>query len=67
MLETGLAYYRLYFLDSAGRIRDVADMECVGDAEALQAAAPHLGKGQALELWNQDRLVRRFPTNVRAA
>ncbi len=60
--ETPLAYYRLYFLDSAGRIRDVTEMECVDDAAALQACAPHLGKGQALE-----RLVRQLPASVRAA
>lgn len=62
-----MAYYRLYFLDSAGRIRDVVEMECVDDAAALQAATPHLGKGQALELWNRERLVRQFPANVQAA
>jgi hypothetical protein len=62
-----LAYYRLYFLDSAARIRDVVDMECVDDAAALAVAAPHIGKGQAMELWNRDRLVRHFIASARAA
>ena len=65
--EPDLPYYRLYFLDVASRIREVIDMECVDDAAALAQVAPYIGKGRAMELWNQDRVVRKFDVSARAA
>ncbi|MBN9318878.1 MAG: hypothetical protein J0I28_04220 [Caulobacterales bacterium] len=62
-----MPYYRLYFLDVASRIREVIDMECVDDAAALAQVAPYVGKGRAMELWNQDRVVRRFGLDAKAA
>jgi hypothetical protein len=54
-----LRYYRLYFLDSADRIRQAIDMECDDDATAIEAAEPYRD-GRTMELWNRDRLVQRF-------
>jgi hypothetical protein len=57
--ESPLHYYRLYFLDAADRIRHAIDMECEDDATAIATAEPQ-ADGRTMELWNRDRLVRRF-------
>lgn len=52
-------YYRLYFFNSSGSIRHMAEMECAGDDAALARAAEQAGAERIWELWNRDRLVRR--------
>jgi hypothetical protein len=61
----GLAYYRLYTLDRAGRISDVRIWEGEDDAAALAWAAGQ-GHVHGQELWNLDRLVRRFSPEPQA-
>jgi hypothetical protein len=55
-----MRYYRLYFLNSAGRIQQALDMECVDDDAAIEEASPK-ADGRDMELWNRDRIVHRFP------
>jgi hypothetical protein len=52
--------YRLYFLDAARHIRDVMELACDGDAQAVEAAE-QLHDGRATELWQRARLVKAFP------
>jgi hypothetical protein len=54
-----MAGYRLYFLDDNGRIRDAAEFECDGDAEAL-AQAESRADGRDMELWSGARVVRKI-------
>lgn len=61
-----MAYYRLYFLDKSDRIGQVIDMECADDAAAIEAVAGR-DDGRRMELWNQDRVVRRFAAKDEAA
>ena len=51
-----MAGYRLYFLDDNDRIRDAAEFECDGDAEALIQAQSR-SDGRAMELWSGARVV----------
>lgn len=61
-----MRYYRLYFLDKAGRIRQAVDMQHLDDAAAI-AAAGERADGRRMELWNRDRVVRRFDPADEAA
>ena len=54
--------YRLYFFDPAGGIRQVHELTCPEDAEAIRLAEQEQGAAP-MELWSLDRLVRRFPAN----
>lgn len=51
--------YRLYVLDSKNHIRRRIDLECRDDAHAIEAAGEEAPEGGA-ELWQAERLVRRF-------
>ena len=51
--------YRLYFLDKNDHIRRRIDLDCRDDAHATEVAAEHMD-GNARELWDGARLVRRF-------
>jgi hypothetical protein len=62
-----MSYYRLYFLDSSNRIREALDMEQPDDRGAIAAAAARAADGRAMELWNYDRVVRRFEAGERAS
>mgnify|MGYP001133517552 CR=1 FL=1 len=57
--------YRLYFLNSAGSIRQAAELPCQNDEEAI-AHAVRRCDGQAMELWDRDRVVEVFPAAERA-
>jgi hypothetical protein len=54
--------YRLYFLDAARHIRDVMELECEDDAQAIEAAE-QLHDGRAMELWRRARIVKSFPAS----
>lgn len=51
--------YRLYCFDGASRITAVHEVQSRGDAEAILVAG-HIKEGLKSELWERDRLVRRF-------
>jgi hypothetical protein len=51
--------YRLYFLDEAGHIQAVVELNCAGDAEAIRRAQTY-ADGRAMELWRRERWIRRF-------
>ena len=51
--------YRLYFLDGGDHIRRRLDLECDDDAHAIAVVSEHISPG-AMELWDGDRLVKRF-------
>ena len=50
--------YRLYFLQD-NHIRHVVTITCEEDAEAIELVEKHRD-GRAMELWERDRLVKRF-------
>ena len=54
-------YYRLYFLDPADQIQNVAPFES-SDDESAMLIAEQRANGRPVELWNQDRLVVRTTT-----
>ena len=58
-----MAGYRLYFLDDNDRIRDAAEFECDGDAEALTQTESR-SDGRAMELWSGARVVRKIDKRV---
>jgi hypothetical protein len=51
--------YRLYFIDRTSHICDVATFESVSDEQAVLLAGRY-ARGQPMELWHRDRLVRRL-------
>ncbi len=53
--------YRVYYINSADRIVDALDLACEDETTAVYQAN-RLGNGRALELWERDRLIVRFPT-----
>ncbi len=52
--------YRLYFLDDKGHIRDVVELECPDDDQAISDAQHHVD-GMDLELWQRARMVTKLP------
>lgn len=54
-----MSYYRLYYLNQLGHIRQAVDWECDGDRSAL-AMAEQRADGRAMELWSGDRRVAEF-------
>ena len=51
--------YRIYCLDTAGRIRDATVVDQHGDADALAAARAITPAGRQAEVWQLARLVGR--------
>jgi hypothetical protein len=51
--------YRLYFMDNHGHISRVVELDCLDDADALDAAEAHRD-GQVMELWDRARVVKTF-------
>lgn len=58
--------YRLYFLDDANHIRGVVEFDSDDDVAAAERAGTH-ADGRVMELWNRDRLVRRFERRAESA
>ncbi len=58
--------YRLFVLDSAGRIASAEDWSCASDVEAVERASRHVHAFGA-ELWQGDRRLSVFagPMSVR--
>jgi hypothetical protein len=54
-----VVHYRLYFLNSQGRIRHALDLECDDDAHAIATVQEHIDGG-AMELWQARRQVMTF-------
>lgn len=52
--------YRLYYLDSAGRIARREDLECEDDTQAIREAAAR-GAGLQVELWQRGRMIQKLP------
>jgi hypothetical protein len=56
--------YRCYFINTAGHIGGVEEIECANDREAAQRALRLLAKQHkydAIEVWDRDRLVSHQP------
>jgi hypothetical protein len=51
--------YKLYLLDSTGRIAFALDFEGADDQAAIAEAAKHLHRS-AVEIWHRTRLVARL-------
>jgi len=58
-MECVLAGYRLYFLDHNNHIRHAVILPCETDSEAIAAVKEHQD-GRTMELWDRDRMVKRF-------
>ena len=54
-----MADYRLYFLDSGGRISHVVEFQCDADDRAIQLAETQ-ADGRNMELWSLKRRVKTF-------
>ena len=52
--------YRVYYVSAADHIVDALDLVCQDETTAVYQAN-RLGNGRALELWERDRLIVRFP------
>jgi hypothetical protein len=56
-------YYRLYLFDSRGAAASLTEFECGSDHDAEEIAERRF-RGIPMELWEQDRLVRTFPSEA---
>ncbi len=56
--------YRLQFLNSEGKPTRAIELECVDDAQAVAVVQEHLIH-DPMELWEGERLVRRFGAPAR--
>ena len=52
--------YRLYFRGEDGHFRNIIELDCKSDEEAIRAVAAH-ADGRDMELWQRRRLVKVFP------
>jgi hypothetical protein len=58
--------YKLCVLSAGGDLSDCYDLVgCADDAHAIRACSSR-ACGRAMELWQQDRLVHRFPAIQRS-
>jgi hypothetical protein len=56
--------YKLYFLDPEGHIRQRVDIDCEDDERAIRTVAER-ATGEAMELWEGARLVKKFERSGR--
>ena len=54
-----MADYRLYFLNTEGRIRHALEFQCADDDEAGKLVQDH-ADGRAMELWCGSRCVAKY-------
>ena len=52
--------YRLYYMTPEGHIAGARELAFLGDAEAIEAVRCEFSDGRAMELWQRDRVVRKF-------
>jgi hypothetical protein len=57
--------YRFYILDRTGGYMDVVEALCAGDEEALRSAR-EVGRGTAIEVWQQGRFVSKLDRRAAA-
>jgi hypothetical protein len=61
-----MAYYRLYFLDGFGHIKQFREFEAQSDAIAV-AQAEKWSTQSAMELWSERRKVRSWESQALSA
>ena len=54
-----MAGYRLHFINAQGEATRGIDLDCTDDEQAIAVVQEHLIH-DSMELWQDDRLVRRF-------
>jgi hypothetical protein len=59
-----MADYRVYLVGRDGRTISQTASICADDAEAIKQAQHFIG-GDAIELWNGDRLVKRLEAKTK--
>jgi hypothetical protein len=64
--EARVVEYKLYFLDTEGRIRQRIDLECALDQHAVERATS-LADRRAMELWRGSNLIEQFPAKADSA
>lgn len=62
--RTWMADYRVYLVGRDGRTISQTPSICADDAEAIKQAQHFVG-GDAIELWNGDRLVKRLEAKTK--
>ena len=59
--------YRIYLLGINGALLDSIEMNCDGDASALDQMGLYVGQASTLELWNGRHLICRSPAKKATA
>ncbi len=57
--------YQLYLISADGELRKRVELDCRDDAHAIAAVEESISD-QAMELWQGDRLVKRFEAGDQA-
>jgi hypothetical protein len=57
-----MSHYQAYFIGQDGQFKSAIELDCANDESAIQSAK-QLVNGLDLELWQHDRLVRRFKSS----
>jgi hypothetical protein len=58
--------YRAYIIGPDGHFKDAVHLDCANDAAAI-ASAEQLINDHGIEVWQEDRMVTRLATAIRAA
>lgn len=59
-----MAYYRLYTLDSRGKVRTVEEVDGADDRSVIEQVRDGV-RGGSMELWSLSRFVMRFDADPR--
>jgi hypothetical protein len=58
-----MGFYRLYFMDPAGHIQGVRQLEAMDEAQAI-GRAERIGQGEKRELWRLNTLLKCWQSDV---
>ena len=57
-----MAFYRLYFMDRAGHISGVRELEAKDATQAI-GRAERMGSGEKRELWRRSNMLKRWDSD----
>jgi hypothetical protein len=57
-----MARYQAHFIGPDGQFKNAIELDCANDDSAIESAK-QLVNGFDLELWQHDRLIRRFESD----
>jgi hypothetical protein len=61
-----MPHYQTYFIGQDGEFKKAIELDCAHDGLAVESTK-QLVNGLDVELWQHDRLVRRFKSDDKAA